>query len=319
MKKMSQLVFTLLMIVVPTVQLVATETSSEKFKQKLLEEIREEIKEMEPSEIRRIINEVEASINEYIETYETNANKLRTKDEVYLEQHRDEVSPQSFSMLQTESGKSEAQLMLEELNPKLKMLSDDDYYYNEETKEIDFTMSKDKMFSTEAQMTTFGTKWDYLAVGDVLINFDNGFSGKHFGHAALMWSKSNTTRKSKTLEAPGIGDRVRIMEYDRWHYNTKDRITYNYVPAVYKTNIPALAALNATRYNGTWYGLGHPLGMGLTMYCTELVFLAYLGQGISLGNGMKFGSPGILFPGSMYCDPKLMYYYRQKVGGGMCQ
>jgi len=282
---------------------------------------------------------------EYIETYETNADKLRTKDEVYLEQHRNEVSPQTFSLLQSQGSKPEddckldegqtklvegvsstcdeltsaqTKLLLEELNPKLKMLSNDDYYYNEETKEIEFTMSKDKMFSTEAEMSTFGTKWDYLAVGDVLINFDNGFSGKHFGHAGLMWSKGKSIRDSKTIEAPGVGDHVRIMEYDRWHNDRDSRITYNYVPSVYKTNIPALAAINSTRYRGTWYGLAHPLGMGPTMYCTELVFLAYLGQGISLGNGMKFGSPGILFPGSMYCDPKLMYYYRQKVGNGMC-
>jgi len=255
---------------------------------------------------------------EYIETYETNADTLRTKEEVYLEQHRDEVSPQSFSMLQTESGKSADQLILEELNPKLKLLDNDDYYYNEETKEIEFTVSKDKIFNTQEDSMVQGYAWDVLSVGDILINFENGTLGKHFGHAALMWVKKNRPENSKTIEAPGYGDYVRLMPYDKWHYDGRSRMTYNYLPSVYKTNIPALAAMTATKYVGTWYGLAHPLGMGPTMYCTELVFLAYLGQGISLGNGMKFGSPGVLLPGSMYCDPKLMYYYRQHVGGGMC-
>jgi len=318
MKKITRIILILLLAVTPTLQVAGRETEDERFKRTLLEQIREEINTLSPQEIRKIIDEVEKSIVDYLDTYIKNADKLRTKDEVYLEQHRHEVAPRTFSTLQIGSNKSEEQILLEELNPKLKMLSDEDYYYNEETKEIEFTMNKDELFNKGAQLSTFATKWDYLAEGDILINFDNGTSGKHFGHAALMFFKGKRIRDAKTIEAPGPGDVVRVMAYDRWHNEKDDRITYNYVPSVYKTNTPVYAAINATHYAGRWYGISPFLGKGLTMYCTELVFMAYLGQRISLGNGMRYGDFGILFPRDMYCDPKLMYYYRQNVGGGMC-
>jgi ElaB/YqjD/DUF883 family membrane-anchored ribosome-binding protein len=319
MKLINKLLSSLLLLISPTLQYASTQTIDAKFKQTLLAHVQQTIKDLTPSEINEIINTVAKNIDTHIETYETNNQKLRSKAETFLAAHKDEVSEQRLAQLQKYSNKPREQLLLEELNPKLKLLSANDYYHDKQTHEIEFTMSKDKLFYPKDKLSTLVTKWDYLAVGDILINFDNGSSGKNFGHAALLWAKSTSVRNARTIEAPGPGDHVRIMNYERWHKDTQSRITYNYVPTIYKTNIPAKAALSATQYVDRPYGIWPVLGTGPTIYCTELVFLAYLGRNVSLGNGMKFGDFGILFPRSLYCEPKLMYYYRQNVGPGMCK
>jgi len=300
----------------PTLQVAANESEAEQFKQQLLTELMAEIKELEPAEIRRIINEVEENLNEYIDKYEKHPEQLRTKDEVYLEQHRHEVVSKTFSMLERQSDKTEEQLLLEELNPKLKMMPGDAYHYNEETKEIEFN---------EQRVSTFGKvrkpfyAWDYLDRGDVLINISNGKSSSFLGHAGLVYSKGNKPEQSFTIEALGYGHKSQFVNYRSWHENDEDQLAYNYVPAVYQTIKPANAALYAEDYLlNRPYGLWHSLGTANELYCTELVFLAYLSQGVNLGNGMNVGSWGILMPHSMYCDKDLMYYYRQNIGGGMC-
>jgi hypothetical protein len=318
MRAFSKFICVIVLTISPTLQLAANESEAEQFKQQLLTELMGEIKELEPAEIRRIINEVEQNIDEYIDKYEKHPEKLRTKDEVYLEQHAHEVAPKTFSMLQRQSGKSEEQLILEELNPRLKMMPDDAYQYNEETKEIEFNENR---LSTFAAANKPFYAWDYLAKGDVLINFDNGSSSGLFkwGHAGIVYSKGHTAATSWTIEAPGGDKSVMVVNYnDVWHSNKNNRIAYNYVPSVYKTNKPSLAANEAKKYEGRPYGIWHPLGQSYEIYCTELVYLAYKSQGVDLGNGVKKGDWWILMPKRMYCDADLSYYYRQHIGGGMC-
>jgi len=317
MNKVVKLICVLLVSISPTLQLAASETEPEQFKQQLLTELMAEIKELEPAEIRRIINEVEQNLKADIEHYEnTPQEQLLTKDELYLQQHRNEVAPKTFSMLQRQSGKSEEQLMLEELNPRLKMMPDDVYHYNKETKEIEFNENR---LSTFAAANKPFYAWDYLDRGDVLINISNGKSSSFLGHAGLVYSKGNKPEQSFTIEALGYGHKSQFVIYRSWHDNTWDQMAYNYVPAVYQTIKPANAALYAENYLlNRPYGLWHSLGTANELYCTELVFLAYLSQDVNLGNGMNVGSWGILMPHSMYCDKDLMYYYRQNIGGGMC-
>jgi len=224
-------------------------------------------------------------------------------------------------MLQKQSHKPGAQILLEELNPRLKELPEGSYHYDEEAREIVFDMNKDALFDTQTGVSSFATKWSRLKKGDVLINFDNGSSAGLFkwGHAAIMYSKGATEARSQTIEAPGGGDVVSLRNYNAvWHSNTKDRIAYNFVPKVKQTVKPSLAAENARKYEGRPYGILHPLGESNAIYCTELVYLAYKSQGVDLGNGVKKGDWWILMPKRMYCDADLMYYYRQRVGGGMC-
>jgi uncharacterized protein YycO len=349
MNKVIKLICVLLVTICPTLQVAANESEAEQFKQQLLTELMAEIKELEPAEIRKIINEVECTLDEGhselaelmsnasyeciseqteqnlkadIEHYEnTPQEQLLTKTEAYLQMHRGEVAPRTLSMLQSQSGKSEEQLILEELNPRLKMLSDEDYYYDEETGEIEFTLSKDRMFYIQEDTMTQGLPWEYLAKGDVFINLDNGSSSGLFkwGHAGMLYSKGRDAKNSWSIEAPGGDERVKLVNFNTvWHSNNKDRITYNYVPAAYKTWRPSFAANEAKKYEGRPYGFNHALGTSWEIYCTELVYLAYLSQGIDLGNGVKKGDPWILMPKRMYCDADLMYYYRQNMGGGMC-
>jgi len=343
MKAFSKFICVIVLMTVPTLQVAANESEAEQFKQQFLTELMAEIKELEPAEIRRIINEVEENLNEYIDKYEKHPEKLRTKDEVYLEQHVHEVAPKTFSMLQRQSGKSEEQLILEELNPRLKMMPDDAYQYNKETKEIEFN---------EKGVSTFGAAnkpfyaWDYLDRGDVLINISNGKSSSFLGHAGIMFKKKSRADQSFTIEALGYGKNSQVTNYSTWHYNDRDQLAYNCVPALYGTIKPANAALYAENYLlNRPYGLWHSLGTANALYYTELVFLAYLSQGVNLGNGMNVGSWGILMPKRMFsetssrlnelaelmsrplneyvsseddCDKDLMYYYRQNIGGGMC-
>jgi len=164
-------------------QLAALEKENERFKQELLEELREEIKHLPPDEISQIIAEFDKSITDYIERYEeTPKDQLLTKDELYLQQHRDEVSPEKIAKLQEETGKSEEQLLLEELNPKLAMFSDDDYYYNEEAKEIEFTVTKDDMFNVQSESVVAASAWSLLAIGHIPIDFDKWTVGK------ILWA-----------------------------------------------------------------------------------------------------------------------------------
>lgn len=308
------------MFVVQPLQMLALETKSEQFRNELLQEIKEEITDLSDDEIRQIIKDVENSLDEYIKHYEeTPAEELLTKDEKIINETMATTrSLNYFENMANEESKSIEQIILEEKNPKLTYYSEDDYTYNEESGEIDFNISKDDMFSNESDPRA-RSAWSSLEKGDVLINFDNGSSGLKWGHAALMYSKASTTNASRTIEAPGDGKVVQYMNYKTvWHDNTWNRMTYNYVPGVYGTGKPAAAANYATRYLGKGYSLYAILGNESSIYCTELVFLAYLSQGVNLGNGMNKGSAGILFPKSMYCDNDLMYYFRQNVGGGMC-
>jgi len=198
-------------------------------------------------------------------------------------------------------------------------MSPNDYYYNEETKEIKFTMNKEKMFAPKATNFAQTYAWDYLDRGDVLINISNGKSSSFLGHAGLMFKKGRRADQSFTIEALGYGKRSQITNYSSWHYNDRDKLTYNYVPSVFGTVKPANAALYAEDYLlDRPYGLVHALGTARSLYCTELIFLAYLSQGVNLGNGMNMGSWGILMPKDMYCDTDLMYYYRQNLDGGVC-
>jgi hypothetical protein len=309
-------------MITPTLQLAANESEAEQFKQQLLTELMAEIKELEPAEIWKIINEVERNLQADIDHYEnTPSDQLLTKDELYLQQHAHEVAPQTFSLLQKQSDKPEAQILLEELNPRLKELPEGSYHYDEEAREIVFDMDKDELFNTQGEVSTFAKQWGRLAKGDVLINFDNGSSSGVFkwGHAAMLYQKAPTPERSSTIEAPGGGDVVRLRNYDEvWHSNNDSRMAYNFVPRVKLTVKPDLAAENARKYEGRQYGIFHPLGTSNEIYCTELVYLAYKSQGVDLGNGVKQGDWWILMPKRMYCDADLQYYYRQKVGGGMC-
>jgi len=321
MKTLSKFIVVILTMITPTLQLAAIESEGEQFKQQLLNELREEIKDMSPAEIRKIINEVERNLQSDIDHYEnTPPEQLMTKDELYLQQHAHEVAPKTFSMLQKQSDKPEEQILLEELNPRLKMLPKGSYHYDEAKKEIVFDMDKDQLFAPQqASMVVWA--WDYLAKGDVLINLDNGSSSGLFkwGHAGMMYFKARTADRSTTIEAPGDPYKVMLVDYNSvWHSNKTDRIAYNYVEDVYKTNKPKLAAENAKKYEGRPYGIWHPLGESNKIYCTELVYLAYKSQGVDLGNGVKKGDWWILMPKRMYCDADLMYYYRQNMGGGIC-
>jgi len=350
MKKVSQIIFVILLGLTSTLQLAARETGQERFKQKLLEQIKREMTNISDTEIQSIIEAVDKQLTDYIERYEqTPKDQLLTKEELYLEQHKDEVALQKFSMMQADSGKSsnckrnagqpklvegrcstcdeltgaQTQVILEELNPRLKMMGEDAYRYNENTRELEFTMNKDAMFNKKSddltQVSNEGLA--FLKKGDVLINLDNGSSSGLFkwGHAALMYRKATTPDLSRTIEAPGPGKKVQLVNYQKaWHANKRNRIAYNYVPRVYGTNKPARAADNALRYMAKAYGLYPVLGDTRTIYCTELVFLAYMSQGVNLGNGMKMGSWGILLPRSMYCDDDLAPYYRQNFVGGVC-
>jgi hypothetical protein len=319
MKRMNKVIFIVLMMMTPTLQVAAYQSESEQFKQQLLKEIQQEIKDLPPVEIRKIINDVEKSINEDIVRYEvTPKDELLTKDELYVRQHRNEVSSQRLVTLQKQSHKPKEQILLEELNPKLKMMSDDSYHYNNVTKEIEFNEHAVASFGKQKQPVY---AWDYLAKGDILINFDNGSSSGLFkwGHAGMLYSKGRDTKSSWTIEALGGNEPVKLKNYDTsWHQNKENRITYNYVPAIYDTPKPSRAANEAKKYEGRPYGIWHPLAQSNEIYCTELVYIAYKSQGIDLGNGIKKGSRQILLPQKMYCDSDLMYYYRQKVGGGMC-
>jgi len=173
MRTMSKLIFILFLVLTPTLQMAALEKENERFKQELLEQLREEIKHLPPDEISKIVSEFDKNITDYIEYYEeTPKDQLLTKDELYLQQHRDEVSPEKIAKLQDETGKSEDQLLLEELNPKLAMFSDDDYHYNAEAKEIEFTVTKDDMFNIQSESVVAASAWSLLVIGHVPIDFD---------------------------------------------------------------------------------------------------------------------------------------------------
>jgi len=324
MKRMNKVIFIVLMMMTPTLQLAAHESESEAFKQQLLKEIQQEIKDLPPVEIRKIINEVEKQLTEYINHYEnTPREQLLTKTEITLKEQRHEVRPEKLGRLKKYSDKSTDQLILEELNPKLKLYSDDEYRYNEETKEFEFMITKDELFKKESDsmLQASADAFRLLEKGDVLINLDNGSSSGLFkwGHAALMHQRRFQPIQSYTIEAPGQGKVVQFVNYqEAWHKNTWDRIAYNYVPRVYNTNKPAKAAENARQYLGKPYTLYPILGDTRSIYCTELVFLAYKSQGVNLGNGMDTGSWGILFPKDMYCDDDLHPYYLQKFDGRVC-
>jgi len=324
MKRMNKVIFVVLMMITPTLQLAAKESESEVFKQQLLEEIQQEIQDLSPAEIRKIIHEVEKQLTEYVEHYEhTPEEHLLTKSELTLKERAHEVHPEKLARLQKYSDKSTEQLILEELNPKLKLYSDDEYRYNEETKEFEFMISKDELFKKErdSMLQVDNAALPYLEKGDVLINLDNGSSSGLFkwGHAGLMYYKDKNPNLSKTIEAPGQGQVVQFVNYKTaWHDNKDNRIAYNYAPRIYKTNKPEKAAENARQYLGKPYGLLPVLGDTRSIYCTELVFLAYRSQGVKLGNGMDIGSWGILLPKNMYCDPKLEPYYLQKFNGRVC-
>jgi Na+-transporting NADH:ubiquinone oxidoreductase subunit NqrC len=110
-----------------------------------LEDLRRGLQDFSPLEIKEHLAELEASITEYIEHYENRSQEqLLTKDELYVQQHRDEVklSPEELAALKRQTGKSEEQLLLEELNPRLKEYSAGDYYYDEAAKEFVFTLDK---------------------------------------------------------------------------------------------------------------------------------------------------------------------------------
>jgi len=198
------------------------------------------------------------------------------------------------------------------------MLSKADYHYNEEKKEIEFDVSKDKVFDTGQNSMLQASAWQLLDRGDVLINISNSKSSSFLGHAAIMKDKRSYPAGSFTVEALGYGTRSQVVNYSTWHNNTWDKMAYNYVSSVYGTNKPWHAANHAERnLIGRPYDVTHALGRSNALYCTELVFLADKTQGVNLGNGMDIGNWGILMPRAMYCDADLMYYYRQNIGGSM--
>jgi len=324
MRRLHKFILVLLIISTPTLQLAATESANEQFKQELLAEIQEEIKDLHPAEIREIIDTVDKQLSAYISHYEDKPeDELRTKGELYLEAHKDDITLAPFARNNQQVDKSREQLILEAAHPKLKNLSKDEYRFNEETKEFELLISKDELFDKgeDSMLQGHNAALPFLEKGDVLINLDNGSSAGLFkwGHAAIMYHKNPNPKYSRTIEAPGPKQVVQLKNYqDVWHANTWSRIAYNYVPHIYGTKRPAQAAEKAYSYRGTPYGLGLVLGDTKTLYCTELVFLAYLSQGVNLGNGMKKGTWGILMPKQMYCDPKLKPYYLQRFNGRVC-
>lgn len=319
MKRLLKIIFGGLLVFTQTVSIQASE--NEQFKSELLEQIKNDLPDMDSKEIQEIINTVENQIQDYIEHYEeTPQNELLTKEELLLSTKKKSRNTNNFEEIAKAENKPVEQAMLENLNPKLNLLPDNSYYYNEETKELEFDITKEEIFAASSNPLA-RSAWSLLEKGDVLINFDNGSSGLRWGHVAFMQSKGPDPFNSYTYEAPGSGQVVGYRNYETvWHNNTWDRMTYNYVPRIYGSGKAAAAANNALQYHGKKYSLTDSMALGNTssIYCTELVFLAYLSQGVNLGNGMNSGSIGILFPRSMYCDADLMYYFRQNVGGGMC-
>jgi len=276
MKKIFYDMFYTLLLVTLRLRMAASETEQQLFKRELLASIKESITDMFDEEIRNIINEADQQMTEYIEYYEKiPKEELMPKEELYLQQHRNEVAPQTFSMLKKDSDKTEEQILLEELKPKLKMLSKAEYHYNEEKKEIEFDVSKDKEFDTGQNSMLQASAWQVLDRGNVLINISNGKSSSFLGHVAIMKDKRSYLAGSFTVEELEYRTRSQVVNYSTWHNNPWDRIAYNYGPSVYGRNKPWHAVNHAERnLIGRPYDVTHALGRSNALYSTELVFLA---------------------------------------------
>ncbi|MGL5550029.1 MAG: hypothetical protein ACRDD4_10055 [Culicoidibacterales bacterium] len=204
------------------------------------------------------------------------------------------------------------------VNPKLGYYNDGDFTYNPETGYIDFTISKDDMFSTTGE--TRASAWSLLARGDILINHSNGSSGLNYGHAALMDIKNTTVSASKTYEILGIGSRVAQHNYSAWHNDNGSKMSYNYLQSRYNQgNFDAIISgtmKKAKTYEGMPYNLQafNNASTAAGIYCSQLVYLAYYHNGIeyiNLGNGKAYGGANIILPNDIYQDNDINFYYRQ--------
>jgi len=317
MKKPLKFIVALFVLSTPTLQVLGAETKGEQFKRELLSQIKKEIKDLSDTEIRAIINAVEANINEYVGHYEaTDGSTLLTKDEkIIADQSAAGLLQQPFGVLQKEP--TVDNVARAQLDAKI-------------------TAVETKLTAEQPEMTTFANpisrlwrirdarktmdsetmRWELLEKGDVLVDLDNGKLGFQWGHVGMMYDKAETPEESRTIEILGFGDVVQFKNYKTtWHDNKVDRISHNYAWRVMDTDAPDKAAEAATKWIGKGYSLWPVLGDTSAFYCTELVFMAYREQGVDLGNGMGMGSWGILMPKSMYCSPELSTYYRQNMSG----
>jgi len=313
MKRTVQIMIGLLMISTPTLQVFGQETKSEQFKRELLSQIKEEVTDLRDDEIRKIIDQVEASMTEYVEHYEQrDAAEMLNKDQKMLLDAQDNAaSTQSFGGLLQRNAEQEA--VTQQLAPKLAQFNKRQGGSEEQV--VSATASTATLTNKQTLDNEF-YRWDLLDTGDVLVNLDNGKLGLKWGHVGMMYDKGPSPEQSRTIEILGFGDVVQFKNYKTtWHDNKTDRISHNYAHRVLGTGKAEKAAEAATKWIGKGYSLWPVLGDTSAFYCTELVFMAYREQGVNLGNGMDLGSWGILMPKSMYCSPELASYYRQNMNG----
>lgn len=183
----------------------AKETDLDRFRQQIIAAMEEEGSELTEEEINQIIDEVgDKFIKYYGEQSEENG---ITKSEKLLSEMAVPADAYSnYSQIAEKEGKAVEQVMLEEDNPKLLLYPKESYYYDNESKDIVFNMTKDEMFrnNSSSSQNTNGLQpaalLDSVGRGDILFNFDNGSSSFKWGHAALVESKGATKYESYTIK-----------------------------------------------------------------------------------------------------------------------
>lgn len=245
---------------------------------------------------------------ERVQEFKENVESL-TKEEYLLQKFKKEGNP----ILRARGNEPLEKVVAEVNNPKLQKLliqNQGAYEFDEENKQIDFNISKDALFSNNPNQRG---AYDSMDPGDILINHSNGSSGVVWGHAGIVYSKYGL-HDTWVKEAPGAGYNVQhVGYYNKWHADNSSKMSYNYVPRVYGTDVPNKAKNLAHAYQGTSYSIAGKLGDMSSVYCSELVWFAYYVYGVNVGGN---DSPqrwdwNIVYPSEIYYDDDVMFYFRQ--------
>jgi len=78
MRRLVSLIFILLVSISPTLEGARIQTEEKQFNQRLVHDIRQQIKDMDSAKIRKIMDEVESGMNKYIENMKT-CRKIKNK------------------------------------------------------------------------------------------------------------------------------------------------------------------------------------------------------------------------------------------------
>ncbi|WOO87510.1 YiiX/YebB-like N1pC/P60 family cysteine hydrolase [Mollicutes bacterium LVI A0039] len=255
------------------------------------------------------------SDEEIIIIIEKNEEEIRKANELntdFEEEVLEEYQLRSDQLKKTRSVSSDEEAF-QKINPRV--------YKNKELYDINFSTGEFQLKDKDSLFLQGGTRsaFSEMQVGDFLVNHSSpsNNSKSFIGHAAIIETKGSSPGTTYTMEAYGRGFQpyggfgVKRFNYNRvWHQDYKSKQSFNYVPSKYHPNVSA-ANKNAAKYAREQDGMPYNYNFFNTkttdkFYCSQLVYRAWLEQGVNLNQG-----GGIVTPADLYQDSDSKAYFTQ--------